>query len=220
MLNTSIGPGEVLALTWEHVNLAKCELLVSQAVTYGPAKEPIISTPKTKKARRITFGMELAQVLSDHRDATAAIDNPLGLVFCSIDGGLIHPNNWSKRDFKSALKAAGLPSDVRLYDLRHTIATLALEANMHVKIVRERPGHATTKQTLNTYSHIKAHMQEKVGEQLASLIYGAGGRRQWRGGACKLAHPRVRTQGAHKASERPLAKEYHSLNNPVQDGDR
>lgn len=177
MLNTGMRPGEVFALTWKNVNLAKCELLVSQAVTYGAGKLPIISTPKTKRPRRITFTIELAQVLSEHRDGTASIENPLGLVFPTIDGGLIHPNNWSKRDFKSALKVAGLPHSVRLYDLRHSMATLALVAGIHPKIVSERLGHATTKQTLDTYSHVTPHMQEQAGEQLANLIYGASSAR-------------------------------------------
>lgn len=172
MLNTGMRPGEVFGLKWEHVNLAHCELLVAHAVTYGAGKVPILSTPKTKKPRRITYTVELAQILSEHKDATSGIDNPLGLVFPSIDGALIHPNHWSKRDFKNALAAAGLPSSVRLYDLRHSMATLALMAGIHPKIVSERLGHATTKQTLDTYSHVTPHMQEQAGEQLASLIYG------------------------------------------------
>lgn len=174
MLNTGLRPGEVFGLTWEHVDLARCELVVAQTVTYGPGRVPVISVPKTKKARRVSFTQELAQVLLEHKEATAGIDNPRGLVFPTIDGALIHPNNWSKRDFKGALKRAGLPSDVRLYDLRHSMATLALEAGIHPKVVSERLGHSTTKLTLDTYSHVTPHMQEQAGERLAGLIYRSG----------------------------------------------
>lgn len=174
MLNTGMRPGEVFALTWEHVDLARCELLVAQAVTYGPGKVPILSTPKTKRPRRITFTPALGQVLKEHLEATASISNPLGLVFPTIDGELIHPNNWSKRDFKGALKRAGIPSSVRLYDLRHSMATLALMAGIHPKVVSERLGHANIKLTMDTYSHVTPHMQQQAGEQLASVIYGAG----------------------------------------------
>lgn len=172
MLNTGMRPGEVFGLTWEHVNVAKGELTVMQAVTFDAEKRPKLSTPKTKKPRRITFSQELAQVLVEHRDATSSIDNPLGLVFPNIDGGLIHPNYWNKRDFKQALERAGLASSIRLYDLRHTMATLALAADVHPKIVSERLGHASTKLTLDLYSHVTAHMQDQVGDQLGSLIYG------------------------------------------------
>jgi len=175
MLNTGMRPGEVFGLTWEHVNLAAGELVVAQAVTFGADRVPILSTPKTKKARRITFTQELAQVLAEHREATSSISNPLGLVFPNIEGELIHPNHWSKRDFKNAVKAAGLPDSVRLYDLRHSMATLALAAGIHPKVVSERLGHATTKLTLDTYSHVTPHMQAQAGAQLASLIYGSSG---------------------------------------------
>lgn len=172
MLNTGMRPGEVFGLTWEHVDLARGELVVAHAVTYGPDRIPILSSTKTKKPRRITFTQDLALILADHRESTSNIANPIGLVFPNIEGGLIHPNHWSKRDFKNAVKAAGLPSSVRLYDLRHSMATLALAAGIHPKVVSERLGHATTKLTLDTYSHVTPHMQEQAGEQLASLIYG------------------------------------------------
>lgn len=178
MLNTGMRPGEVFGLTWEHVDLARGELVVAHAVTYGADRVPLLSTTKTKKPRRITFTQELAQVLAEHREATSSIVNPLGLVFPNIEGGLIHPNHWSKRDFKSALKVAGLPSSVRLYDLRHSMATLALAAGIHPKVVSERLGHATTKLTLDTYSHVTPHMQEQAGQQLASLIYGGSSQRK------------------------------------------
>lgn len=177
MLNTGMRPGEVFGLKWEHVNLAAGELLVAHAVTYGPNKVPVLSTPKTKRPRRITFTAELVQVLIEHKDATASIDNPLGLVFPNIDGEMIHPNNWSKRDFKNALEAAGLPRSVRLYDLRHTMATLAIVADIHPKIVSERLGHATTKQTLDTYSHVTPHMQQRAGDQIGDLLYSSSDKR-------------------------------------------
>jgi len=51
-----------------------------------------------------------------------------------------------------AVKKALLPL-IRLHDLRHTHATLALQAGIHPKVVSERLGHATVSITLDTYSH-------------------------------------------------------------------
>jgi integrase len=56
----------------------------------------------------------------------------------------------------SPVKVAGArqrPS-IRLYDLRHTCATLLLARNVHPKYVQELLGHASIAQTLDTYSHI------------------------------------------------------------------
>jgi integrase len=58
------------------------------------------------------------------------------------------------RSFKALLKRAGLPAETRLYDLRHTCATLLLSSNVHPKYVQELLGHASTAQTLDTYSHL------------------------------------------------------------------
>jgi len=57
------------------------------------------------------------------------------------------------RSFKAPLHRAGLPSKVRLYDLRHTCATLLLSRNVHPKCVQELLGHASIALTLDRYSH-------------------------------------------------------------------
>ncbi len=62
------------------------------------------------------------------------------LVVCQLDGSPLHPKNLSYK-FGKAVKAAGLPS-IRLHDLRHSHATLALRADIHPRVVQERLGHA------------------------------------------------------------------------------
>ncbi len=173
LLNTGLRPGEAFALTWQHVDLAGGELLVRQTVTYDAGNVPTLRDPKTAKSRRrVSFTHDLTTVLLEHRDATAEIHNPLGLVFPTIDGGLIHPNHWSKHDFKSALRRAGIPETFRVYDLRHSMATLALEAGIHPKVVSERLGHSTTQLTMDTYSHVTPTMQDRASESIAGMIYG------------------------------------------------
>ncbi len=172
MLNTGLRPGEVFGLRWRDVDLAAGTLLVRQVVTYDHAKQSVLAEPKTEKSRRrVSFTSDLARVLVAHRDATSGISNPLALVFPTIDGELIHPNRWSRADFKNALKRAGLPSSIRLYDLRHSMATLALEAGIHPKVISERLGHSTTQLTLDTYSHVTPTMQDQASEALGGLIY-------------------------------------------------
>jgi integrase len=57
------------------------------------------------------------------------------------------------------LTAAKLPTDFRLYDLRHMAATLALAAGVQPKVVSEMLGHASAALTLDVYSHLLPHMQ-------------------------------------------------------------
>jgi hypothetical protein len=67
------------------------------------------------------------------------------------------------------LADAGLPK-IRLHDLRHTHATLALAAGVHPTVVQERLGHATIAITLDTYSHAIPAMQEDAAETIAALL--------------------------------------------------
>ena len=61
--------------------------------------------------------------------------------------------------------------DIRLHDLRHTHATLALRAGIHPKVVSERLGHATVSITLDTYSHAIPAMQEEAAALIAELVF-------------------------------------------------
>jgi integrase len=74
------------------------------------------------------------------------------------------------RSFERALKAAKLP-EIRLHDLRHTHATLALAAGTHPKVVSERLGHETVSITLDTYSHAIPAMQEEAATLIAGLVF-------------------------------------------------
>ena len=54
-----------------------------------------------------------------------------GLVFSSTVGTALS-HRHVVRSFKALLKRAGLPAGTRLYDLRHTCATLLLNSNMSI----------------------------------------------------------------------------------------
>ena len=70
-------------------------------------------------------------------------------------------DNLAKRSFQPLLKRAKLP-DIRLYDLRHTFATLWLDSGEHPKILQEILGHSRISVTLDTYSHVISHMQREA----------------------------------------------------------
>jgi len=92
-----------------------------------------------------------------------------GYVFTKESGEPWHPQMVS-RAFEQALVAAKLPR-IRLHDLRHTHATLALQAGIHPKVVSERLGHATIAITLDTYSHAIPAMQEEEAALIAGLVF-------------------------------------------------
>jgi integrase len=85
-----------------------------------------------------------------------------GLVFPSgVGTPLSHHTVVSA--FKNLLRRADLPKTTRLYDLRHTAATILLSRNVHAKYVQELLGHASIALTLDTYSHILKSMDGGIG---------------------------------------------------------
>ena len=74
------------------------------------------------------------------------------------------------RAFKCLLDRTGLPQSTRLYDLRHTCATLLLGSNVHPKYVQQLLGHASIALTLDTYSHVLKGMDGGIGGALDEAL--------------------------------------------------
>lgn len=95
------------------------------------------------------------------------------LVFCSEQGTPLSIPNLTYRYFRPILTQAKLPR-IRLYDLRHSCATLLLIAEENPKVVSERLGHSTIVLTLDTYSHVLPTMQQGATARLERLLYNKG----------------------------------------------
>lgn len=70
---------------------------------------------------------------------------------------------------KMHYKKANVPR-IRIHDLRHTHATLMLEAGEHPKVVQDRLGHSSIQMTLDKYSHITQNMQHHAAEAFENII--------------------------------------------------
>ncbi len=95
--------------------------------------------------------------------------NDHGFIFAAENGEPLNTRNLDQRHFQKIRKAAELPR-LRLYDLRHSHATLLLANGEHPKVVSERLGHASVTLTLDTYSHVLAGMQEQATARLDALL--------------------------------------------------
>jgi site-specific recombinase XerD len=78
-------------------------------------------------------------------------------------------NNLHRRSYKPLLKKAGLP-DIRLYDVRHTCATLMLCRKIHSKVVQEMLGHFRIDTSLDFYSHVQPDMQREAVDRLDAML--------------------------------------------------
>jgi len=82
------------------------------------------------------------------------------IVFCNIYGGFFNPSHVGDL-FHGLLKMAGLPR-MRFHDLRHSAATILLQARVQLKTVQELLGHSTIATTADIYSHVSSEMREEV----------------------------------------------------------
>lgn len=91
-----------------------------------------------------------------------------GLFFVRPDGRTWHPNSVSQR-FRRLIKRAGLPP-IRLHDLRHVSATVALDAGVDIKVVSEQLGHSTTTLTRDTYQSVVKRLHHEAAGAVADTI--------------------------------------------------
>ncbi len=178
---TGMRRGEVLGLRREDVDLTAGTLAVRQAIT-AVGYRVVVTEPKTERSRRrISLDPATIAALRDHlkqqakeRLAWGPAYRDQGLVFAKEDGSPVHPDEFSKA-FQRRASDAGLPR-IRLHDLRHTYATLALAAGVHPKVVSDRLGHSTITLTIDTYSHSIPSLEEQAANAVADLIIGGEGR--------------------------------------------
>lgn len=158
-VHTGMRPGELLTLRWDDVDLEGSP--ATARVNRSRSTSGEISEPKTARSRRsIELSGAAASTLRAHRKRQleermrlSGLWEDQGLVFTSELGTPLSHHNLI-RSFKRNLRRAGLPETFRLYDLRHTCATLLLSRNVHPEYVQEMLGHASITLTLDTYSHV------------------------------------------------------------------
>ena len=76
---------------------------------------------------------------------------------------------YATRHFQSLAEAAGLPA-IRLHDLRHTNASLALLAGVDMKVVSERLGHSQMSVTADLYTHVNRGLGRDAADRIAAVL--------------------------------------------------
>src|SRR5215831_3551932 len=179
-LTTGMRPQEYLGLKWSDVDLSKRTATVRRAIVWSQKKGIgwHFDEPKTPQSRRtIPLPASTVAALIEHKRRQGEERlrvgpdwQDLGLVFATYFGNPIDISTLTKQWFKPALAAAQL-SAFRLYDLRHTHATLLLADGVNPKVVSERLGHSTIVLTLDTYCHVLPDMQEDAARRIEKALF-------------------------------------------------
>jgi integrase len=159
MMLTGMRPGEVLALTWDDVNLTVGTVAV-QKKFYRLGKLEIWGSTKTDENGEATLTASPALVAEWQRikGAQDRDRHILGtayhnrrLIFCQPNGNPLHERNIAQRDFRRIWTKLKL-SYMRLYDLRHCNATYSAQV-APASIVQRRLRHKSFATTAKYYIH-------------------------------------------------------------------
>jgi integrase len=173
--------GELCGLRWEDVELEAGKVrvvhqLLSASLT--DAGEAVFGPTKTGKVRTITVGANTVALLREWRKAQreekmAHRDNyhDLGLVFTKVDGTPMQINNFGQREYAALIRAASV-RPIKFHGLRHTCATLLLQAGTPIHVVSERLGHAKVSMTMEVYAHVLPDMQRDAAATMTALLHG------------------------------------------------
>ncbi len=167
--------GEVAELRWRDLNLHKMQIRVARSVALVDNKF-VVGTPKGGKGRTVSLPAFVADMLtSGSSDA---------LVFPDTTGGHMRGTNVRRRWWADAVAAAKLfprtgknsageqvtVYGFKLHELRHTAASLAIQAGANIKSLQNMLGHESAALTLDRYGHLYGSDVEAVGVAMNALL--------------------------------------------------
>lgn len=103
--------------------------------------------------RSVAIPAFVAKTLDEHLTFQGSLSAD-DLVFQAPAGGYLRPENFRRRVWAPAVRSAGL-EPLRLHDLRHTCASLAIAAGADVKVLQRMLGHASAALTLDRSSQVE-----------------------------------------------------------------
>ncbi|WP_422738111.1 tyrosine-type recombinase/integrase [Micromonospora sp. WMMD729] len=167
--------GEACGLRDSEVRLHRRETTINnQIATHGYT--PVQKPPKSRAGNRdVALDTDTAKVLTAYKARRAQWQlaagpawPDTGLFFVRPDGQPWHPNAVTQR-FRRLIRKAGLPP-IRLHDLRHSAATIALDAGVDIKVLSDQLGHSTTTLTRDTYQSVTKQLHQDAADAVAEKI--------------------------------------------------
>jgi integrase len=174
-MTTGMRPSEYLALKWSDVDWQRGAASVCRTIQIAGASWRFDDTKRKRSRRVVKLQGFVLEALENMQKARLSAENgepqvEHDLIFRSEAGAPLRQRTV-KREFRKLLKAGGIRS-IRLYDLRHTAATLAIAAGVSVKVISDQLGHASISFTLERYSHVLPSIQDEAAAKVERLLMG------------------------------------------------
>ncbi|MFI9836284.1 tyrosine-type recombinase/integrase [Nonomuraea sp. NPDC051941] len=170
--------GELAGLRWTDVDVQAAELTVAQQRVHADG-QVVVGPPKSAASCRVVaLDAETVRVLRRHRERQEELSaragtrwRESGYVFTTATGAALRPDYLTGR-FRRLVTASGQPP-IRLHDLRHGAATLALAARTDLKVVQAMLGHASIVLTADTYVSVLPEVAHEAARETARLVLNA-----------------------------------------------
>lgn len=209
---TGMRPSELCGLRVKSVDFARNSVSVTHTLVpvsaYADQKLSLVEgPPKTEAGDRTIpippwLSVELAEYLRKRKESGELLD-PSAPLFLNRAGKPLNRDKFRETVIKPALAAAGLPSNLRTYDLRHGHASMLIDLGANVLAVAQRMGHSDPSVTLREYGHLFQGVQEQLSTQLDELRDATGKSRASTGSG--MAAQRTTTGNADKP-DGPVAR--------------
>jgi integrase len=162
---TGLRWGEATALRVCDVDLARRRIDVRRAYA-DVGGHLVLGSPKSHQSRTVPIPRFLASELSGLAERKKADD----LLFTTPGGNPLRLPNWRRDAFHPALSKAGVSDRLRVHDLRHTAASLMIQAGYPPKMLQEILGHASITTTLDLYGHLYPGDMDRYADRLDIAI--------------------------------------------------
>lgn len=164
--HTGLRASEVCGLTWDNIDFENNTLEVNKIlVTDG--HNWVFSTPKTQSSNRvINIGSTLINILKSHSLHQKKMKIKYGQWYtnsnfiCTKDNGETVTTDALK--YLSRVVNYDLNINFNFHSLRHTHATVLIEAGANPKDVQSRLGHSKLSTTMDTYAHVTPKMKNQT----------------------------------------------------------
>jgi len=178
LLTTGLRPSEALGLRWSDLDSTRGDLgVVRKLRRPNNGGAWLVEDVKTAKGhRRVALLPATVDALARHRDRQT-VERVIagegyrdsGLVFADPLGGALRGDGLYKYFWLPTLRRLGLPR-VRLYDARHSAATMLLAAAVPMRVVQELLGHSSMAVTADVYSHVTPAFKRQAAEALEAHL--------------------------------------------------
>lgn len=157
--------GEITGLRWEHIDFERRQILIRETIVRGKVEY----TKNDGSFRDIDMIAPLFDALKSQHEVTGKND----YVFCNTKGEHLDNRNVCNRVWYPMLDYLGLKRR-RMYETRHTAATLLMASGENPEWVARQLGHVNTEMLFKVYSRFVPNLTRQDGSAFENLITNTG----------------------------------------------